>query len=88
MSAARIALLVVQGAVFLFWAFLMFRALFGISRRSRPVDGRAWLGPLEVIGAYRAYLSDPAHREERRRLLYVTLLLLALSLLSAVLSLP
>jgi hypothetical protein len=88
MSTARMLLLAVQGAVFLLWATLMFRALFGIRRRSQPVDGRAWLGPLEVIGAYRDYLSDPAHRAERRRLLSVTLLLLGLTLLTGLLPLP
>ena len=85
MTTLRLIYLAVEGFVFLLWAYLMFRALFGILGRHRAATGKQWIGPVEVFSVYGSYLRDPAAWPERRRLLIVTAILLALIFLSPVL---
>jgi len=76
-------LFTVQSVVFPIWAFLMFRALFGISRRHNAATGQPFVGPIAVFSVYCAYLKDPAYRGERRLILLFTALLLVLIILFA-----
>lgn len=80
MTPLGIILMVVQGLVFLVWAVLMFRALFGMLGRFRAATGRAWMGPFSAIAAFRAFLTDAETRGERRLLGLVTLVLVAATL--------
>ena len=79
MSGFAIILLVLQGVLFILWAFLMFRALFGIRRRHSEATGQMWVGPIAAFGVYGAYLKDPAHTPEKRRILLVLCLLFAVT---------
>lgn len=83
MSGLGIFVLIVQGVLFALWTFLMFRALFGIMRRFHAETGNYLIGPSTVIAVYAAYLKDPTYRTERRIILLVLGLLMALSILSA-----
>ena len=76
-------LLAVQGVVFAFWTFLMFRTLFRLRRHA--IDGGAgpMPGVVATLGAWRDFATLPRFRGERRLLGAVTLLLLALSVLHA-----
>ena len=79
MSGLAIILLVVQGVLFVIWAALMFRALFGIRRRHEAETGQAWIGPIAVFGVYGAYLKDTRFGRERRLILLVLALFIVVS---------
>ena len=79
MSTLVIILLVLQGVLFILWAFLMFRALFGIRRRHSAATGQMWIGPVAAFGVYWAYLKDPDHAGEKRRILLVLCLFFAVT---------
>jgi len=73
--------LVAQGIVFLLWAIEAFRTLFGLRKRAAATTGRQFPGPLSFVGAVSTWLRDPAERSRRWRLLGLTVVLLALTLI-------
>ena len=79
MSGLAIFLLVAQGVLFVIWAVLMFRALFGIRRRYQAETGHVWIGPIAVFGVYGAYLKDVRFRRERRFIVLVLALFIVVS---------
>lgn len=78
MSTLSLTLLIVQTLLFVVWAFLMFRALFGILGRYRRESGRSWIGPIAVFGVYWRYLKDPAYRREKWAILVLLVLIFVL----------
>lgn len=79
------ALLAVQGVVFAAWAFLMFRSLFRLRRRAVERSGRMIPGVRDTLEGYRAFLTLPEFRGDRRLLGAATLALFALTLMAALL---
>lgn len=81
MPAPYIAILAVQGAIFLLWAFLMFRALFrlwGMAERERDRRGLGYFGGIGMtFEMFAAFAAAPEHRKERNRIIFVTLVLFA-----------
>ncbi len=84
MSGFVAFILFVQGLVFAFWTFLMFRALFGIQRRYHATTGKILIGPFAVFSVFGAYLKDPTYRKERHLILAVLVLLIFLTALFAI----
>ena len=76
-------LLSLQSLVFLAWAVLMFRTIFGIRRRVAARTGATFPGPVSTLGGWAEFLRAPEHRSERRLLGAVTLALFALIGLNA-----
>lgn len=83
-----VALLAVQGLVFLLWAVLMFRGLFALRRRAVARSGRMIPGPGATLDGFAAFLRDPEFRRERNRLGLVTVLLFALVAANIALGVP
>jgi hypothetical protein len=73
------ALLVLHALVFAAWAVTAFTLLFRIRRGM----ANPWPGPRATLAAFARAVRDPAFATLRRRLLALTLALLALSVLSA-----
>jgi len=77
-SAAAAAVLALQAVAFAVWTGLMFRTLFRLRRRAMQQGS----GPVPGIGAtlagWRAFLTRPEDRTDRRRLGAVTLTMFAL----------
>lgn len=71
-------LLSLQSLVFLAWAVLMFRAIFGIRRRVAARTGATFPGPVSTLGGWAEFLRAPEHRTERRLLGAATLALVVL----------
>ncbi|KEJ95048.1 hypothetical protein SAMN05444149_103108 [Pseudosulfitobacter pseudonitzschiae] len=65
--------LVVQGLVFVLWAFQMFRALFQARRIAVAKSGRMWPGPFAALAALRDWARS--HPRERNQLLVTTAVL-------------
>lgn len=72
-----------QVAVFVVWAALAFRTLFLLRSRAVSRSGRAIPGPLTFLNAMSDWLRDPAERRPRHLLAGATLLMFALSFVSA-----
>ena len=85
MSGLALAYLIAQGLLFAFWAFLMFRALFGLTKRSlAAAEGSGpfgWFG--HNLRMFFGYFSDPAVAQERRVLYLVTAALIGMTVGSA-----
>jgi len=85
MQPGEIGYLVLLGLVFAIWAFVWFRALFGLKRIADQRRREAGIGYFAGIGitiaVFGAFLWEPAHRPRRRQVLFWTLVLFALILL-------
>lgn len=79
MTIAVAGLLSVQGLLFLFWAMLMFRTLFRLRRRAVADCGQAFPGLGATLRAWRAFLTEPGWRRDRRLLGALTLALVAMT---------
>ncbi len=77
-------LLILQGVVFLVWAVLAFATLFQLRKRAADRTGHMFPGPIAFITEMQFWLADPDHARLRWALLLMTVLLLALSVLFAV----
>lgn len=82
MPLFSIALLTVQGAVFLIWIFLAFRWLFALRADAVAESGAALPGPGWALRAFRGGLVDKRYARDRLWLGILTLALLGSSLLS------
>lgn len=85
MSPMAVFALVVQGALFLLWAFLAFRWLFALRADAVAESGKAFPGPAATLRAFSRGLTDARYAKERLRLGILTPLLLGLSALFRVL---
>ncbi len=83
MTNLALAYLAVQIALFLLWAFMMFRMLWAIARRKKGLlDG----GDIsEQMGAFTGFFRDKANRGFLISLAIVTLLLMATNIAGATL---
>jgi hypothetical protein len=76
-------MIVVQGIVFLAWAFVAFRFLFRLRAHAVAASGRTFPPVAAQLDAFAAGARDPAFAADRRRLVLLTLAVLTLSVLSA-----
>lgn len=83
MTAPQIAILGLQAVLFLIWAIWAFVILFQLRRRGADKTGSMFPGPLTFIDVTRDWLADPACRMQRIRFAFLTVILLAISALSA-----
>lgn len=71
-----------QGAVFLCWAFVMFRSLFRLRRDLVDRAGASGFhapSPAETLRSFGGFLTEPRHARDRRLLAFLTVLLFALT---------
>ncbi len=80
MGAGTFAYLVLQGILFAVWAFLMFRALFGLMQRSIAAADQAGGGFLgwivHSLRMFFGYFTDPTVARERRVLIILSVVLM------------
>jgi hypothetical protein len=88
MTTGQIINLVLQGLVFLAWAALMYRTMFLLRRRAVAETGNALPGPRQFIRQAGRWLRAPEDKSERSTLLFLTFVLLAMSLSSQLLGPP
>lgn len=79
----QILSLIMGGIVFAMWAFSMFRTLFAMRRRAVERTGKSMPGPADTLREWGIWLRDPAFRQERRQLMFMTFCVLALAFLFA-----
>ncbi len=84
MTTNQIAILAVQGGLFLLWAFVAFRLLFQLRRRGADKTGRTFPGPLTLVDVTRDWLNDPDCRGQRIGFAVLTLVLVIVSALQAI----
>jgi len=88
MSTGQTIQLVLQGLVFLAWAALMFRTLFLLRSRAAEETGDTIPGPGQMLTQIGRWLRAPEDRSERNTLLFMTFVLIVMSLSSAFLGTP
>lgn len=78
-----IAILILRGIVFAIWVFLMFRMLGRLTRQSQRELDRTGGGYFTWVGhsmrAFGGFFSDPSVATERRQLIWVTVLLMLMT---------
>lgn len=82
MPLFSIALLTIQGAVFLIWIFLAFRWLFALRADVVAASGTSLPGPGWAFRAFRGGLVDKRYAKDRLWLGILTVVLLGSSLVS------
>lgn len=84
MSGADLGYFAALGLVFAIWAFVWFRALFGLKRiadaRRRALGISYFTGIGITLSVFAEFLSAPEHRAQRRQVLVWTALIFALIL--------
>jgi len=78
MSALTIAVLAIQGTVFVVWAFLAFRFLFALRKDAVAASGSALPGLGATLTSFHGGLTEPKYRRQRWALGLATLALFAL----------
>lgn len=78
MNGAFIALLGVQGAVFVLWAIHVFRCLFKLRARAVATSGSAWPGLAATLRSFGAFGTAPEYQRDRRIMTGLTVLLFGL----------
>jgi hypothetical protein len=86
MAPFLIAILAVQAAVFLVWAFVAFRWLFALRADAVAESGSIFPGMGSQLRAFRGGLVDRRYAKDRVRLGLLTLILLGSSLVHFLLS--
>lgn len=81
MSPSSIALLILQGMLFLAWIFVAFRWLFALRADATSESGSVFPGPGSTLRAFRGALVDARYANERVLLGILTLALAGSSLL-------
>ncbi len=74
-----VALLALQGMVFLLWTVTAFRILYHLWRQSAARTGTALAGPVTFVRTIGDWLRDPAERGWRWALLGLTVAVMGLS---------
>lgn len=87
MGPANLISLVVMTLVFILWAVLMFRTLWRLTQRSRQRLEETGGGYFTWVGhslrSFSGFLTSDKDRQDRRRILFVTLVLMLVILLRA-----
>ena len=78
MSQVDLFLLILQGVVFTYWTFEMFRNLARMRKRSMKKTGKVFPGLMATLGEFETFISSPEDRRDRNRLALVTLVLFGL----------
>ena len=81
MSPSSIALLILQGMLFLAWIFVAFRWLYALRTDATLESGSVFPGPGSTLRAFRGALVDARYANERVLLGILTLALAGSSLL-------
>ncbi|WP_108483481.1 hypothetical protein [Oceaniglobus ichthyenteri] len=74
--------LILQGGVFLLWAVLAFRWLFAMRAEAVARSGRAFPGFSTQIAVFRKGLSHARYHRQRVRLIWLSAILFALSVVA------
>lgn len=74
MTNGHMVVLAIQSVIFVYWAFLMFRTIFGLRKRIAARTGAAIPGPFETLKEYKTFLTAPDDRKARNQLGIATLL--------------
>lgn len=85
MIVLALILAAAQLALFAFWAYLMFKTLFGLARRARARTGKLYPNPVDSLHEFGLWLTSPTDRPARFQLGFITLALFASTFGSAVL---
>lgn len=88
MSTGQIIQLVLQGLVFIVWAFMMYRTLFLFRRRAAEETGQAFPSTGQFLKQAGRWLRSPEDRSERNTLFFLTAVLIVMTLSSALLAPP
>jgi len=64
-TLATTLLLILQGACFILWAAVSFRALFQIRAIAAGRTGQMFPGPMSFLSAMGAWIRDPQHKFAR-----------------------
>ena len=83
MTTGQIFQLILQGLVFVAWAILMFRMLFTLRRRAEAETGQVFNGPGTFLRHMGHWMRSPEDKSERSTLLFLTFVLLAMTVSSA-----
>lgn len=83
MTGPEIFRLVLQGLVFAVWAFLLFSVLFKLRARAEKETGKPFPGPGTALRQWGKWFRAPEDRRERNTLLFLTLVLLAMTAMTA-----
>ncbi|MBT8410267.1 MAG: hypothetical protein KJP02_00530 [Octadecabacter sp.] len=86
MTGTGIFRLVLQGLVFVVWAYMLFSVMFKLRRRAEAETGQTFPGPRTALRQWGRWLSAPEDRQERNAILFLTFVLLVMSVLPAVLA--
>ena len=78
MTPAQTAILAVTAAVFAVWAYLLFRTVTDQRRRATRRTGQVFPDLRAALEEWRHWLTAPDRARDRRQVLTVTLVLLAL----------
>lgn len=84
MSPLNILFYIMTALVFLMWAISMFSAIFAMRRRAVARTGKTLPGPMDTLKEWGIWFRDPAFKHERRRLLFMTIVVLCLSYLASI----
>ena len=88
MSTGQTIQLVLQGLVFLAWTGLMFRTLFLLRARAVEQTGNGMPGLGQFVAQVGRWLRSDEDRAERKTLGFMTFVLLAMSVSTALLGAP
>lgn len=83
MSTATLTLMILQGLLFIVWAYLMFSTLFLLTRRARRETSEAFPNPIAALKQWRLWFTSKEDRIARLRLGFCTLALIGLSFILA-----
>jgi heme/copper-type cytochrome/quinol oxidase subunit 3 len=83
MTGPDIFRLVLQGLVFVVWAFMLFSVLFKLRTRAEKETGKPWPGPITALRQWGKWFRAPEDRRERNTLLFLTFVLLAMAATTA-----
>lgn len=86
MSGGAIFQLVLQALVLLVWAILIFRLIFTLRDRAAAETGATPNGRGQFMHQFGQWLKSPQDRQERNAILFLTFVLIAMTLSSALLS--
>ena len=85
MTTAGIIRLVLQALVFIAWAFMMYRMLFTLRARNEDQTGGAFPSTGGFMTQLKYWLSSEEDRQDRKTLLFLTFVLIAMNAMNILL---
>jgi hypothetical protein len=79
MTAPVVVILGLQAVIFGAWAFQGFRCLIRLRADAVAASGHVWPGPAASLRAFRGFIMLPKYARDRQILLWLTVLLFALT---------